>query len=145
MIAAVRAKPMLTYCGNEPFIADIADRLRGLLMGGTHPHDSKLNRAAQELGVSASQIEALLNDRPALIDVGLLIDLVVVVVRDQAVDPRWLLTGEYDVATHQAALAVAEETSSRSAVESEIRSIVRHQWRLQQERLTPDLQFSFAS
>jgi hypothetical protein len=98
---------------NDPTIAAIADRLRSVFLIRSLAHLDKLNELGDELGVSASRIGELLQDRERLIDPGLLVELVAIAVHDEAVHPNWLLTGDYDLATHQGALVLAEEGRDR--------------------------------
>ena len=48
-----------------------------------------------------------------LVDTSFLIDLVAALVQDCAIDPKWLLTGEYDGAAHRRALLLGEDRSIR--------------------------------
>jgi hypothetical protein len=130
---------------NEPTISAIADRLRTVFVNRPGGHEHTLSQLGEELGAPVARIQALLRDRNALIDPVLLIDLVAVAVRDDAVDPHWLLTGDYDLDTHHCALALVEEQGSRSVVDSALRTFVTREWTSLQMSLTPPLQFSRAT
>jgi hypothetical protein len=132
---------METSTENEPTIAAIADRLRSVLLRRPSGNADKMSQAGEELGVSFSQIEDLLHRRDKLFDPGLLVDLVAIVVRDDAVDPTWLLTGGYDRETHQGALALAEENGGRPLRDSALRSFVNQQWGALRNSLRAPLQF----
>jgi hypothetical protein len=61
------------------------------------------------------------------LDIGSIIDLIAAVVREFAVDPRWLLTGKYDGAVHRRALLLGENRTP--AGERELREFVEKQYR----------------
>jgi hypothetical protein len=75
------------------------------------------------LRVSPEALQRLLNDRERAIDTGILIDVVAALVREFAVDPQWLLTGQYDSATHCASLLRRRSTgdSARTNVTGQAR------------------------
>ena len=132
---------MHTDALDEPLIAGIADRLRGVLQ-----HRPAFCAAiANEIGIPTSQIDQLFHCEHELIDAELLIDVIAIVVQDDAIDPHWLLTGEYDLDTHRAALALVEDNSTVRATRSELRSLVCREWTKQQISAMPPLQFRRAS
>ena len=132
---------METSIQNEPTIAAIADRLRSVLLKRSCTNADSLSRLGEELGVSVARVDELLHERDLLIDPGLLVDLVAIVVRDEAVDPSWLLTGAYDRGTHQGALVLAEENPGSSLRDSALRTFVNQQWRSLRNSQRAPLQF----
>lgn len=50
-----------------------------------------------------------------VVDVRFLIDVLAAFVREFAVDPRWLLIGQYDATTHREALLLGEDRSTAGA------------------------------
>ena len=82
--------------------AAIAARIRGLLSGqdGADPAAAALRLGVDEVGLRMSIDETAPNPT---------IDVVARIVAAYGVDPTWLLTGEYDAATHR---PVLEETRS---------------------------------
>jgi hypothetical protein len=96
---------------NDPFIEAIVERLRPVIARQPdHAHDE----IASVLRVSPQALHRLLEDREGTIDVSVLIDVVAAMVRELAVDPQWLLTGQYDSAMHRHALQLGEERSDES-------------------------------
>ncbi len=79
----------------------------------------------------------MLDDREHTIDIGVLIDVVAALVREFAVDPQWLLTGQYDSAIHRQALQLGEERTNESY--GAVRDLVRDQFQRLREsfRLLP--------
>jgi hypothetical protein len=122
----------LTLPANDPFIEAIAERLRAVIarQPGRRPDD-----IASILRVSPEALQRLLNDRERSIDTGFLIDVVAALVREFAVDPQWLLTGQYDSATHRRALLLGEEHTNESC--HALREFVREQF----QRLRESVQF----
>ena len=87
--------------------AAIADRIRGLI-GGQHGGDPAI--VARELHVDEIGLRMSIDElapNPT-------IDVVAAVVIAYGVDPSWLLTGEYDPATHRGILE--EQESAERAV-----------------------------
>jgi hypothetical protein len=101
----------------------VASRLRALIFAGTP--DASSGAIAESLGVRESMVRASIDEsspHPWL-------EVVAAVVRRFGVDPTWILTGEYDHATHREALedepaierllartTLARESKSRSTV-----------------------------
>lgn len=83
---------------NEPQIAAIARRLGEFLFrqpGFCAPS------FAEAVGAAQGEIRAVLAPDRALVDPAILIDLVVEAARRYGVDVNWILTGDYDPATHR--------------------------------------------
>ena len=76
----------------------IAMRLRALLYARIRR--SGMSAVADDLQVSPDSLQASIDMRAPRPSV----EVVLAVIRQFAVDPSWLLTGEYDLATHRATL-----------------------------------------
>jgi hypothetical protein len=88
----------MNLSGNEPRIAAIARRLSDFLF---RQPDFRASSFAERIGLTEGELRAVLAPERALIDAGALIDLITEVIRHYGVDANWLLTGEYDPATHR--------------------------------------------
>jgi hypothetical protein len=75
----------------------VAERIRVLIDASSEPD---LSTAAQQLGVSESQLREAVSGRSRFGSVRVL----AAVVRVYGLDPSWLIRGEYDGATHRTAL-----------------------------------------
>jgi hypothetical protein len=87
---------------------DVAARLRGILAGLDR---GMIEATARRLGVSEVALRMSVDElepHPAM-------EVLIAVVRHHGVDPTWLLTGEYDAATHRAAIN-DEATRSKDLV-----------------------------
>src|SRR5689334_742679 len=122
----------LTLPANDSFIEAIAERLRAVI---ARQPGHELDDMASILRVSPEALERLLNDRERAIDTGILIDIVAALVREFAVDPQWLLTGQYDSAMHRRALLLREEHTNESS--RAVREFVREQF----QRLRESVRF----
>jgi hypothetical protein len=96
---------------NDPFIESIAERVRGVVARQPRYTCAVLS------GILDIPQETLrcIQDTELLIDPIALIDVVAALVREFAVDPQWLLTGEYDGATHRQALILGEDRTPSGA------------------------------
>jgi hypothetical protein len=90
---------------NEPFTDAIAERLRDVL---PQQPGHALNDLASMLILPPDAFRHLVEDKAAQIDTSFLIDVVAAFVREFAVDPQWLLVGQYDSTTHRSALKLGE-------------------------------------
>jgi hypothetical protein len=79
----------------RPDNGQIAARLRGLLSGQGEPQALAARLRVDETALRMS-ID-LVSPYPTL-------DVIAAVVREYAVDPSWLITGEYDSGSHRAAI-----------------------------------------
>jgi len=109
---------------NDPFIDAIATRARAVL--GRQPADC-LERAAASLDIRADALHGLIAGGDHLIDISFIIDVVAVLVHECGVDPKWLLTGEYDGALHRQALLLGEDRTGAGA--RVVRDFVKEQYR----------------
>lgn len=95
----------------EPFDKrGIATRIRGLVAGQDH---GDLSATARRLHVDEVAFRITVDElapHPTL-------DTIVAVVRFYGVDPTWLLTGEYDGATHRLAIEADEAAIRRAMVD----------------------------
>jgi hypothetical protein len=77
--------------------ASIAARVRGVLGGQDH---GNVAATADRLGVSELALRMTIDDvapQPNLV-------VILAIIREYGVDPMWILTGEYDLATHRRAM-----------------------------------------
>ena len=87
----MRSEPMNTAWEN----GRVAARLRGLLRGQGDPSVLAARLHVHETALRMSLDET--SPYPTM-------DVLVAVIREYGVDPTWLFTGDYDAATHRAAL-----------------------------------------
>ena len=78
----------------------IAERIRELIP----VHDQDLSATALRLGVAELSLRASIDPRAPKA----CLQVLVAVVREYAVDPMWLLSGDYDLTTHRRAIAENE-------------------------------------
>ncbi|HEY2851857.1 MAG TPA: hypothetical protein VGJ18_03375 [Gemmatimonadaceae bacterium] len=95
---------------DDPFIDAIAQRIRAVT--------ARLPRAwldilAEMLRVPAGDFRVFIEEPGRRIDTTFLIEVVAALVQEYAVDPQWLLSGEYDYGTHRDALLLGEDRSPR--------------------------------
>lgn len=109
---------------NDPVVEAIAKRARSVV---ARQPGSCLDAVAETLRVPRESLTRLLDPRERVIDTSLLIDVVAALVREFAIDPKWLLTGEYDGAVHRHALMLGEDRSSRGI--RAIRELVYDEYR----------------
>lgn len=109
---------------NDPFLEAIAERIRIIL---ARQPASTLCRLTEVLDIAPEAFQQLVQDRQCTLDIGSIIELIAAVVREFAVDPRWLLTGKYDGAVHRRALLLGENRTP--AGERELREFVEKQYR----------------
>ena len=114
--------PASTNFANEPFVAAIAGRIRQLIRRTGACGVSDVGELSERLRIPTDDLRALL-EHHRLIDMSLLVDVIAGAVRACGIDPHWLLTGEYDTASHRDALELAEEEASPN--EGRLRDYVR--------------------
>jgi hypothetical protein len=97
---------------NDPFIEAIVERIRAVV---SRQSAGALEAFAATLGVAPAGFRAFIGEQEPVIDILFLIDVVAAFVREFAVDPRWLLIGQYDATTHREALLLGEDRSTAGA------------------------------
>ena len=115
---------MLHWNGNDPFIEAIAKRARSVLArqaGGCE------ERVVDTLPLPARKLRSFLAAEDSLIDAVFLIDVVAALVHECGVDPKWLLTGQYDATLHREALLLGEDRGPKGA--RAVRELVATEYR----------------
>jgi hypothetical protein len=108
---------------NDPYIEAIAERVRGVVLrqiGSDH------DVMARSLGVPEHDFRSLIEDREAVVEFSILMDVLAAMVRVLGLDPHWLLTGVYDAGTHRRALELAE--ANGRVAEGTMRELLRQQY-----------------
>ncbi|HEY2853886.1 MAG TPA: hypothetical protein VGJ18_13620 [Gemmatimonadaceae bacterium] len=95
---------------NDPFDEAIAERIR-LVISRQPGH--RVDEVAHSLNVPLDALRRLLQDSDQPIDTKSLIQVIVSLVRESGIDPKWLLNGHYDGAMHRRALQIGEDPSLR--------------------------------
>lgn len=103
---------MLFFATHDPITQAIAERVR-LVISRQPGH--RLDEVARSLNVPLDGFCRLLEDSDQSIDTTLLIDVVVSLVREAGIDPKWLLSGHYDGAMHRQALILGEDQTLQGA------------------------------
>lgn len=83
--------------------------------------------AADALAIPALDLARLLDKRDRTVDRALVVDVVTALVHEAGVDPRWLLTGEYDGPLHRQALLLGEDRGAKGR--NAVRELVDLQYR----------------
>jgi hypothetical protein len=99
---------------NDPVDEAIIERVRTII---ARQPTCTLAHLADVLAVPVDQLQQLSPGQDGLVEVTVLIDIVVALVRECAVDPQWLLTGRYDGAVHRQALLLGENRTGNSSRE----------------------------
>jgi hypothetical protein len=116
---------------NDPYIEAIAARVRAVVRQPGHD----LDHIAGTLGVAEADLRRLIEEHERAIDTSFLIDVLGAVVRVFGLDPKWLLTGEYDPAVHRRVLELAE--ANPHVAQLTVREWVREQYRRMRSGLDP--------
>lgn len=95
---------------NDPFDQAIAERIRFVI---SRQPGHRLDDVALVLNVPIDALRRLLEDTDRLLDTKFLIQVIVALVRESGIDPKWLLTGQYDGAMHRRALLIGEDPTLR--------------------------------
>jgi hypothetical protein len=117
---------MTAHLVNEPLVDDIAERVRAVV---ARLPGQGIGIPAETLGVSSARLEELARNRDDVIDIVFLIDVIAALVHQVGIDPKWLLTGQYDSAMHRQALLLGEDRTAagvgvmRNFVEEEFRRL----------------------
>jgi poly(3-hydroxybutyrate) depolymerase len=117
---------MTAHLVNEPLVDDIAERVRAVV---ARLPGQGIGIPAETLRVSSARLEELARNRDDVIDIVFLIDVIAALVHQVGIDPKWLLTGQYDSAMHRQALLLGEDRTAagagvmRNFVEEEFRRL----------------------
>ena len=104
-------------------VGAITERVRAMMLRQPG-HD--LCISADALKVPALDLARVLDAREP-VDRALLVDVIAALAYEAAVDPHWLLTGEYDGAVHRHVLKLGEDQSALG--KSAVRAFVEQQYR----------------
>jgi hypothetical protein len=102
----------------------MAERVRAVI---ARQPGHRIDVVAQTLRLPPERLEHLMTNADDPIDTIFLVDVVSALVHESGIDPKWLLTGQYDPAMHRKALLLGEDRSSqgtrvmRTFVEEEFR------------------------
>ena len=77
-----------------------------------HPGHN-IHSVAEAIGVPSADLEALLEKRARIVDIGFLIDVIAALVSEIGIDPHWLLTAECNPAMHREALLLGEDRTAK--------------------------------
>ena len=119
---------MLFLPRNDPLHAAIAKRARAVL---ARQPGHCVEEVAETLTLPRERLRQFLGEPARHVDASFLIDVVVALVHECGVDPKWLLTGEYDGMLHRQALLLGEDRTLegtravRELVEAEYRKLPR--------------------
>lgn len=116
---------------NDSYIEAIAQRVRTVVRQPGYA----LEVVAGSLDVPVLEFRRLIDERDRAIDTAFLIDVLGALVRVFALDPKWLLTGEYDVSVHRRVLELIE--ANPHVAERTVREWVSEQYRRLRAGLEP--------
>ena len=111
------------------FIDAVAERIRAVIC--RDPHHT-LDAAATKLCVPAEDLRALIDEKGSHATIDFTLDVVTALVHEYAIDPKWLLTGQYDGAMHRQALLFGEDRTR--AGRQNIRHFVQAQYERSREK-----------
>lgn len=111
------------------FIDAVAERIRAVIC--RDPYHT-LDAAAAKLCVSAEDLRALIDDKASSVGIDFTLDVVTALVHEYAIDPRWLVSGQYDGAMHRQALLLGEDRTK--AGRQTIRDFVQAQYNRTREK-----------
>ena len=104
----IGAIALLSQRADAPFIEAVADRIRAVVC--REPRHT-LDATADRLCVSVEELRTLLVDNARHADLRVVLDVAAALVHEYAIDPKWLLTGQYDGTMHRQALILGEDRS----------------------------------
>lgn len=97
------------------------------------PHHT-LDAAAAKLCVPADDLRVLIDGPRSSVGLEFTLDVVAALVHEYAIDPKWLLTGQYDGGMHREALMLGEDRSREGR--QRVRDFVQAQYdHLREKRL----------
>ena len=91
---------------NDPIVEAIAARVRHVV---ARQRSRDLAATAQVLGVATEDFRRLIDEDSHAIDAAFLVDVIAALTHHSGIDPRWLLSGDYDGSTHRMALLLGED------------------------------------
>lgn len=112
---------------DNPVVSAMAERVRAVI---ARQPGHRIDVVAQTLQISPEQLEHFMANADDPVDAIFLIDVIAALVHESGIDPKWLLTGQYDPAMHRKALLLGEDRSSEGAglmrafVEEEYRRVL---------------------
>ena len=121
------ARLLLGADHDEPLLNAMADRARAVI---ARQPGHRIDVVAQTLRLSPERLEHLMTNADGPVDPVFLVDVVAALVHESGIDPKWLLTGQYDPAMHRKALLLGEDRSPQGAdvmrafVEEEFRRVL---------------------
>ena len=92
------------------------------------PHHT-LHAVADKLCVRADDLRLLIDEKSAGVTLEFTLDVVAAIVHEYGIDPKWLLTGQYEGTIHRHALMLGEDRTRAG------RQNIRHFVQLQNDRI----------
>ena len=108
---------------NDPIVEAIAARVRQVL---ARQPSRDIAATARALGVASEDFCRLIEDGSHAVDAVFLVDVIAALTHHCGIDPRWLLSGHYDSATHRMALLLGEDQTENGR--RALRGFVREQY-----------------
>ena len=111
---------------NDSLVTGMAERIRAVI---ARQPGHRIDVVAQTLRLSPERLQHLMTDADAPVDPVFLVDVIAALVHESGIDPKWLLTGQYDPKLHREALLLGEDRSPqgsdvmRAFVEEEFRRV----------------------
>lgn len=103
---------MATQLLNNSLVDEMAERIRAVI---ARQPGHRIDVVAHTLRVSPERLEQLMSSTGDVIDTVFLVDVIAALVHESGIDPKWLLTGQYDPGMHRKALLLGEDRSTRGA------------------------------
>ena len=98
---------------NDHLADEMAERIRAVI---ARQPGHRIDVVAHTLRVSPERLELLMNSKDEAIDTVFLIDVIAALVHESGIDPKWLLSGQYDPGMHRKALVLGEDRSPTGAL-----------------------------
>lgn len=109
---------------HDAVVTGMAERVRAVI---ARQPGHRVDVVAQTLRLSPEGLQHLMTDGDDPIDTIFLVDVVSALVHESGIDPKWLLTGQYDPAMHRKALLLGEDRSPQGS--SDMRAFVEEEFR----------------